>query len=85
VLYSAGENGNAIGSFSFDSLSMPTRDFTVTLSGEAIGKMDPSGTYAISLVSTAATVSPVPEPMSGLMLVGGLGVLGLFKRRTAKC
>jgi hypothetical protein len=83
VLFSAGENGNPIGSFSFDNLSLAARDFSITLSGEAIGKLDPAGTYAISLIAAAAPaeISPVPETSSVAMLLGGLGLLGVFARR----
>jgi hypothetical protein len=80
VLFSAGEAG-PIGSFSFDSLMLPVRDFTITLAGEGIGKLDPAGTYAISLVAAGAQVTPVPEPSSGAMLLGGAALLGFMARR----
>ncbi|MEC5386758.1 FxDxF family PEP-CTERM protein [Uliginosibacterium sp. H3] len=80
VLFSAGETG-PIGSFSFDSLLLSTSDFSITLAGEGIGKLDPAGTYAIALFAAPTQVTPVPEPASGAMLLGGAALLGFMARR----
>jgi hypothetical protein len=84
VLYSAGENGNAVGSFAYEGL-FGTQDFSVTLHGESIGMLDPAGMYVISVVAAAAPItSPVPEPASSALLLGGLGLIGAITRRRDK-
>jgi hypothetical protein len=83
VLFSAGEGGNPIGSFAFDTLSLPSRDFSITLAGEAIGSLTPAGTYSISVIAASMSAAPVPEAPAGAMLLGGLGLLGVLARRRA--
>ena len=52
---------------------------------EAIGTLDPSGAYAISVVTSALPTLPVPEALSFAMLLGGLGLPGFMRcRRLAK-
>jgi hypothetical protein len=79
--YSAGDDGPALGSFSFDSISnggsfagLVAGNYYYKVTGIISGNL--GGSYLID-----SAVSPVPVPPALLLMLSGLGVAALARRR----